>query len=101
MANWSTDPNHAKTINVFDLGKECVHCHRRCGSFAGGYATICGAAVCHPPASVTDRPDCYLNAISRGHPLRHCEACREVDPAPLPIRPGRVRNKRDGLRLYT
>lgn len=102
MPSWSTDPRDDRPISAADLGKECVHCHCRCGNFVAGYATIAGAALCHP--NVAGRPDCYLNVIRDGHPLHDCADCREIDPAPLPIKPGRLANRSrftDGLRIYT
>jgi hypothetical protein len=55
-------------------GRECVHCHRRCGTVAGGHARIGGLSVCSKP-TVSDRPDCYRMFYYRFHPLIDCPDC--------------------------
>lgn len=56
------------------VGRECGHCHRRCGTAAGGYATINGISVCSKP-TVAGRPDCYREIYYRFHPLTDCPDC--------------------------
>lgn len=58
-------------------GYECGHCLRRCGTLAGGYATIAGVAVCSRP-TVDGRPDCYRMVTAKFHRLRACLSC--MDP---------------------
>lgn len=55
-------------------GRECVHCRRRCGTVAGGYARINGMSVCSKPSD-PDRPDCYRAIYYRFHPLTDCPDC--------------------------
>lgn len=69
-------------------GKGCVHCGRRCGTVAGGYATVAGNPVCSKPTE-DGRPDCYRMVTVKFHTLRDCSECFDstVDRAwPSPVR---------------
>lgn len=57
-------------------GKECVHCRRRCGTWAGGHATIGGQSVCCKPHEA-NRPNCYRMIMVKFHPLKDCSECVE------------------------
>jgi hypothetical protein len=56
------------------IGRQCAHCHRRCGDLAGGFARLGGEPLCSKPTE-PDRPDCYRLVFTKFHPLRNCREC--------------------------
>jgi len=60
-----------------ELGVECIHCGRRCGNLAGGFARISGEPVCSKPTA-PDRPDCYRLITMKFHKLHDCPDCRAM-----------------------
>lgn len=52
----------------------CVHCHRVCGTAAGGFARFKGMPVCSRP-SEPDRPDCYRMIMTKFHRVQECPEC--------------------------
>lgn len=63
-----------KSGHEYPVGRECVHCHRRCGTVAGGHARLGGMNVCSRPTE-PNRPDCYREIYYRFHPLTNCPDC--------------------------
>ena len=53
-------------VPIVPQGTNCVHCHRKMNTFAGGSAKMPGIGpLCHP--NVSGRPDCYHLVSLYGH----------------------------------
>lgn len=59
----------------------CTHCGRLAGDYAGGYAAVDGAVVCHP--NEAGRPDCFRMITVYGHSISSCERCSDAPWEPL------------------
>jgi len=67
----------------------CVHCHRRCGNMAGGFARLAGRPLCSRPVEA-GRPDCYRMVMTKFHHFYDCEECMDRTPYSYPRQPRRL-----------
>jgi len=69
-----------------ELGVPCIHCGRRCGTLAGGFARIAGEPVCSKPTE-PGRPDCYRLITIKFHKPHDCPECRACVGVTYPLPP--------------
>lgn len=75
------------TAKVDDTPKiHCVHCQRRCGTLAAGFARFRGQPVCSRPTD-PDRPDCYRMITMKFHKVVDCPECLAPDLVMYPSPP--------------